>query len=486
MSETRRRPFMTRSKTLIFIPTFNERENVTAICTEIGKLGLDADLLFMDDHSPDGTGELLEELARANPRVRVRHRKGKLGVGSAHQEGIAQAYREGYETLVTMDCDFTHSPSDIPRLLKACQNHDLAVGSRYMHPGSLPGWNLYRRCLTRFGHWMTSRFLDLPHDASGAFRVYRLDRIPQGLFQLVQSRSYAFFFESLFLMKKNGVGVNEIPIVLPARTYGHSKLSHVEALRSLSILFSLSLRNVAHPERFRIGRPPDRLQAELTDPQGWDAYWIPKERPSSLAYEFVAAIYRRNVIRRNLNAFIRRHFERGSRLLHAGCGSGQVDVDLQHEMRLTGLDISMVALDLYSRNNPRAESIQQGDLLELPFGEGEFDGIYNLGVMEHFTEGEIHRILCGFHRVLKPGGKVVLFWPHRFASSVLFLNSIHWILRHIFQKKGRLHPPEISLFRSRPWVRPRLEKAGLQLVECHFGVRDGFVQAVVVARRNQG
>ncbi len=172
-------------KLLIFVPTYNERDNAPAMARQLAGLGLDADLLFVDDGSPDGTGELLDALVPEVPRLHVIHRAGKLGIGTAHQAGIAWAYDRGYATLVTLDCDFTHSPSDVPRLIAAAADADLAVGSRHLRAGSLPGWSLWRRGLTRLGHRLTRSVLGLAHDATGAFRCYRLDRIPRQIFALV-------------------------------------------------------------------------------------------------------------------------------------------------------------------------------------------------------------------------------------------------------------------------------------------------------------
>ena len=114
-------------KTLIFIPTYNERENAPRMCNEIHKLGLDSDVLFVDDSSPDGTGRALEEMKPSFPRLIVHHRAGKQGIGSAHAEAIQWAYDRNYETLVTMDCDFTHLPQDIPKLIAAAEGYDVAV-----------------------------------------------------------------------------------------------------------------------------------------------------------------------------------------------------------------------------------------------------------------------------------------------------------------------------------------------------------------------
>ena len=212
-------------KTLIFIPTYNERENVGPMCEQILALGLDADLLFMDDGSPDGTGQVLDGLAAQHARVRVVHRAGKAGIGSAHKAGIKLAYDEGYERLVTLDCDFTHQPEMIPQFLDRSETADAVVGSRYMETGSLPGWSALRKSLTTLGHVLTKNMLGISQDATGAFRAYNLTTIRRDLFDLVQSNGYAFFFESMLVLQRNGLAIAEIPITLPARTYGSSKMT---------------------------------------------------------------------------------------------------------------------------------------------------------------------------------------------------------------------------------------------------------------------
>ncbi|MEP7000400.1 MAG: glycosyltransferase, partial [bacterium] len=190
----------TSLKTLVMVPTYNERDNAPRMVAAIKALDLDVDVLFIDDNSPDGTGPLLEALCADYPRLTVRHRAGKNGIGSAHLDGIAAAYEGGYQRLVTLDCDFSHSPEDIPAFLRAADIADVVVGSRWTTMDSLPGWNLYRRMMTGIGHFLTRAVLGMPYDATGAFRAYRLDRIPQDVFSLVRSRSYSFFFESLFIL----------------------------------------------------------------------------------------------------------------------------------------------------------------------------------------------------------------------------------------------------------------------------------------------
>jgi dolichol-phosphate mannosyltransferase len=208
----------------------------------------------MDDNSPDGTGKILDELAARHPRVSVIHRSGKLGIGTAHLDGIHYAYDHGYETLVTMDCDFTHPPEDIPRLLELHKTCDVAIGSRHMAGGSLPGWSPLRRFLAKMGHVMTLSLLGMSYDATGAFRVYRLPRIPVAVFDLVKEKGYAFFFESLFILSSNGISIGETPITPPARKYGHSKMSFKEAARSARQVFSLAVKSRLHPSQFRIAR----------------------------------------------------------------------------------------------------------------------------------------------------------------------------------------------------------------------------------------
>jgi dolichol-phosphate mannosyltransferase len=215
---------MDKKKILVMIPTYNERENVEKMYHDLSLTRIDADILFIDDNSPDGTGTVLDQLAKSDPRLKVIHRPGKQGIGSAHKDGIARVYSQGYTHLVTMDCDFTHSPGDIPAFLSCSDEYDVVVGSRHMRRDSLEGWNLWRKCITKTGHLLTTLLLKMPYDATGAFRLYRLDRVPEELFTKVESRGYSFFIESLTIINLNGFRIKEVSIALPPRTYGHSKL----------------------------------------------------------------------------------------------------------------------------------------------------------------------------------------------------------------------------------------------------------------------
>jgi dolichol-phosphate mannosyltransferase len=467
---------------LVFIPTYNERHNVERLCAELRGLGLGADILFMDDNSPDGTGEILDRLVRAHPEVTVIHRDAKRGIGTAHRAGIRYAYEHGYTRLITLDADFSHSPADIPRLLAAHDDRtDLVIGSRFLRRGSLPGWSPHRRALTMLGHVLTSRFLGVRYDASGALRLYDLRRVPRELFDLSTAPAYAFFYESLFLMHLHGCWVREIPIVLPARVYGSSKLTIREAVRSARFLFHLWFGELVSPERYRLPRRIDGVRA-LEDTQGWDAYWTQPRDRVGIAYEVVAALYRRRIIKRNLESALARHFRDGARLLHAGCGSGQVDSDLHRSFKITAVDISKRALERYARNNPGADRVEQATVFDLPFEAGTFDGVFNLGVLEHFGPAAIHEMLREFYRILKPGGRLVVFWPHRWGASVLILGAVRAVLG-LFGHDRKLHPDEVSLLASRQAAARTVAAAGFTLVSYGFGPRDFFVQSLVVAAK---
>ena len=243
---------MPENKILIFIPTYNERENVELLCSDILAIDLDFDMLFIDDNSPDGTGRILDRLSVEQQNIHVIHRESKLGVGSAHLECIRWAYEHQYTTLVTLDCDFAHTPGYIPDFLSRTHQYDVVVGSRYLQERSLAGWSLFRKSLTLMGHVATKTILGMPYDATGAFRAYRLDKIPSKVFDLVHSTSYSFFFESMYALHRNGFQICDIPIVLPSRTYGHSKMRIVDVFASIFRLFKMAGAQIARRSQYRI------------------------------------------------------------------------------------------------------------------------------------------------------------------------------------------------------------------------------------------
>lgn len=224
---------------LIFIPTYNERDNVRLITEGLRFHLPDAPILFCDDNSPDGTYAELTTLASDVPGILVERRDGKLGIGSAHKFGIRYAAKHGYRTLLTLDCDLTHQPSDCVRFVRH-PTGDVIVGTRFHDRAALADWNLMRKAITRLGHMATRLLLGIPYDATGALRRYRMDVLGYAWLDEVGSDGYAFFFESLMVLHRRGARIEELPIHLPKRTYGSSKMSVRELLRSCGMLLALS------------------------------------------------------------------------------------------------------------------------------------------------------------------------------------------------------------------------------------------------------
>jgi dolichol-phosphate mannosyltransferase len=475
---------------LIFIPTYNEAENVAALFARIRSLNLPAHILFLDDNSPDGTGDIVDRLAVENQNVHAIHRGGKQGIGSAHKEGIRWAYAHGFDLLLTMDCDFTHSPERIPDFLACAAEYDVVIGSRYMQPRSLASWSVLRKALTRVGHWLTTTFLRMPYDATGAFRVYNLGRIPQATFDLVYSRSYSFFFESLYVLWLNNHTVKELPLELPARTYGHSKMAWRDAVYSSLLLVYLYVKTILdrnallYTPPFEADNTTQYPSRDVATRREWDAYWLAKDKPASLLYDLIAVFYRKFIIRRIVNHFIPKYFPAGGQILHAGCGSGQVDTDIAGKMSVCALDISPQALAIYRKSQPQVTHLIHASIFDIPVPDGTYDGIYNLGVMEHFTEEDIEKILKEFHRVLKPGGRITLFWPPAYGLTVRFLSVVHWILHRTGNNKTlKLHPDEITHVRSKQQIQRYFDSAGFSLVRFYFGIRDLFTYTVIVGEK---
>ena len=237
---------------LIFIPTYNEINNVERVFNEILQLQLNASILFIDDNSPDGTGRLIDKLVKNNTNLFVKHRPAKLGIGSAHRDGIEWAYDNGYKYLLTMDCDSTHPPQYIPNFLEKISGLDIVVGSRHLQDSSLEDWSFKRKILTKLGHWLTFYCLSIPYDATGAFRLYSLENIPLSFLDKIRSQGYSFFFETLFVLHLNHFKVGEVAIHLPSRVNDKSKMRYKDIYYSLYLLVILFIGKTFVPKKFKI------------------------------------------------------------------------------------------------------------------------------------------------------------------------------------------------------------------------------------------
>jgi dolichol-phosphate mannosyltransferase len=233
---------MAKNEVLIFLPTYNEAGHVPVILERIQATGVKADVVFLDDNSTDGTRDIIDGFAAEFENVFAIHRTGKLGIGSAHLDGIRYAYDRDYRILVTMDSDLVHKPEDIPAFLEAGDKADVVIGTRFEMKNSLAEWNLFRKTLTHLGHILTRLLLRHDFDSTGGFRAYRLDKIRREAFDLVKARDYEFFYTSLTILHLNGHSIAEIPIELPGRVYGHSKMQLTHMAKSVLLMVKLGIK----------------------------------------------------------------------------------------------------------------------------------------------------------------------------------------------------------------------------------------------------
>ncbi len=233
----------------VVIPTYNERENLAELVEEIQRLPGPPAIFIVDDHSPDGTGELAEELAREWPHVYVRHRPAKLGLGTAHIAGFRDALSRDYHYILTMDADFSHHPRYIPQLIKACQEYDVVIGSRYVKGGGSRYCRLRRRMLSRAANWLARTVLGLSaHDCTAGFRCYRRQVLEAIDLDAIFSDGYSFLIEMLFRIQSQGFRIGEIPIIYEDRWQGRSKISRQEIFKAMYTVFRLGWsRHIARP-----------------------------------------------------------------------------------------------------------------------------------------------------------------------------------------------------------------------------------------------
>jgi dolichol-phosphate mannosyltransferase len=214
---------------VICLPTYDERENlepmVRALEDVFAAHGLDGRVLVIDDASPDGTGEIADRLARELPHVDVLHRPAKEGLGPAYVAGFQRALSAGADLVLEMDCDFSHDPTDVPRLVAAVGTADVAVGSRYVAGGAVRNWGAPRRVVSRAGCLYAQAVLGLGvRDATSGFKCYRRQVLETIELERISSRGYAFQIETVYRALRAGFSVCEVPIVFTDRAQGGSKM----------------------------------------------------------------------------------------------------------------------------------------------------------------------------------------------------------------------------------------------------------------------
>ena len=225
---------------IVIIPTYNERDNLPPLTARLLGLGLPLDILFVDDGSPDGTGELAEELARTHPQVSVIHRHGKLGYASAVITGFRTALKGTYKSILQMDADLSHDPAAIPALLQAATDHDLVLGSRYIGGVRVIDWEMSRVLLSWTANLYVRTITGLPsRDVTTGFRCYRRSVIERMDFGRLKANGYAFQIEMAYRTWRDGGRLAEVPIIFYGRQRGISKMSRGIILEAATLVWRL-------------------------------------------------------------------------------------------------------------------------------------------------------------------------------------------------------------------------------------------------------
>ncbi len=229
-------------KTLIIIPTYNEIENIPDLIKNINKLEPNSDILIVDDNSQDGTGDFVKKIN--NNKIFLISRPRKMGIGSAHKDGIKYAYENNYDFVITMDADGTHDPKYINEIKKFNNEYDLINTNRFLNSKSLDDWPISRIIFTKIRFFLNLILLNVSYDSSGAFRCYNLKKINQDHILMSQSNSYSFFWESMFILKEKKYKIYEIPILLPYRKNGDSKITILDIVNSFFLIWVFFIKRI--------------------------------------------------------------------------------------------------------------------------------------------------------------------------------------------------------------------------------------------------
>ncbi len=249
-------------RTLIVIPTYNERENIASLVDDVLRAAPGADILVIDDHSPDGTGALVDEIGARHPQVRALHRPGKLGLGTAYVLGFHSAIEQGYDLVFEMDADYSHDPRYLPTFLQMAQTADLVIGSRYIPGGDTPNWSALRKFISGGGNIFARTVLRIPvKDCTSGYRCYRTSALRSLNLDAIRAQGYAFQVEMAYNFWRSGYQVREVPIVFVDRRVGKSKMSRTIFIEAFT--WVLRTRITGDTAVRRPPKPPKRGAAAV-------------------------------------------------------------------------------------------------------------------------------------------------------------------------------------------------------------------------------
>jgi dolichol-phosphate mannosyltransferase len=231
-------------KSLIIIPTYDERDNVRPIVATVLQAVPSAHILFVDDNSPDGTGKIVDEICAENPQVHVIHKEGKQGLGRAYITGFKWALANGYDLIFEMDADFSHNPKELPNFIKAAEQADLVIGSRYINGIRIMNWPMSRLLLSKTAATYVRIITGMPvFDPTGGFKCFRRQALEAIDLPTVTSNGYSFQIELTHRVWRRGMKISEVPIIFTDRFQGTSKMSKEIVREALWVVFKLWLEN---------------------------------------------------------------------------------------------------------------------------------------------------------------------------------------------------------------------------------------------------
>jgi len=351
-------------KIFVIIPTYNEKENIASLTGKILGLPIAAEVVVVDDNSPDGTGKLLDELKSGEKRLHVIHRPGKLGLGTAHIAGLKYAIARNADLAVTMDADFSHDPAYIPALVGAADKLDLVIGSKHMSGGRMENSPFHRRLLSICANHFAKAALGLKAaDCTAGFRCYKLSALKTVELDGIFSNGYSFLIEMLYRLQRLNFSVGEVPIVFVDRELGISKISKDEIFKALCTVLRLA----------------------------WDRF----SPVNALRKTFHTGRY----------AKVKAMLGPG-KTLDIGCGRPCECMPDQAFLRYLARPGS-AGLDLKEIKGPY--EFFRGSVTAMPFKDGELDNVVAMEILEHIKE--VPEALAEIKRTLKPGGILVMSTP---------------------------------------------------------------------------
>ncbi len=463
----------------VVIAAYNEAENIGPLTERLvdtldAMPGVRWELIYVIE-GEDETISIARRLAAERREIRILYQAQPSGLGNAFRKGF-DAVSADADLVITMDADLNHQPEEIPRLVaKLEERHaDIVIGSRKVAGSLTEGAPLWKRLLSDAVNRGMRWLMRMPvADQTSGYRVYRAAALSS-----ISWDSTGFAFLPEILMRAHGLGYRmvEEPIQFVFRTAGESKM---RIFATASSYLSLLRRR-----RKFARRPNSNTSAQRGGRTAWDRHWISRggvEKGS--AFGWISRLVRRIVFQPAVAHFLEQYFPAEGVFVELGCGTGESSARVpRRQRRFVGLDFSWPALNAARRSDCYHTHLC-ADISNLPFRSMSVDGVWNLGVMEHFPPGPLRASLREFERVLKPGGTAVLFWPGERNSSRWLLAPIEWAMSKLKRRPFHFFPDEVSRLKSRREAEEILRETGLETLRVDYSVRTWFIHTVVVAKK---